>query len=133
MCFFGFQGYREFYIHRPQFSNCVLVKFCNGWCMDPIGVQRTQKTVVKSSTLYLDYGRQANGLETGNQDRRGKVLGQGRKARSNYQEADEAGNGQAMSVLGRQARERWEDLHGKEQSGKGVSVELVTICWADCM
>ena len=36
--------------------------------MDPIAVQRTQKTVVKSSTLYLDAGRQTNGLETGKQE-----------------------------------------------------------------
>ena len=41
---------------------------CNGWCMDPIAVQRTQKTVVKSSTFYLDSGRQANGLETGKRE-----------------------------------------------------------------
>ena len=67
-------------------------------------------------------------------ERRGEVLGQGWKARLNYQEADEAENqGQARSVPGRQAGERWKDLHGKEQSGKGVSVELVTIYWADCM
>ena len=51
----------------------VFLKFntlpmCNGWCMDPIAVQRTQKTVVKSSTFYLDSGRQANGLETGKQE-----------------------------------------------------------------
>ena len=36
--------------------------------MDPIAVQRTQKTVVKSSTFYLDSGRQTNGLETGKKE-----------------------------------------------------------------
>ena len=36
--------------------------------MDQIAVQRTQKAVVKSSTFYLDSGRQANGLEIGKQE-----------------------------------------------------------------
>jgi len=36
--------------------------------MDPIAVQKTQKTVVKSLTFYLDSGRQENGLETGKQE-----------------------------------------------------------------
>ena len=81
--------------------------------MDPIAVQRTQKTVVKSSTLYLDSGRQTNGLETGKQE-------SGEERQSSW-----SGTEGWVELPG--------DLHGKEQSGKGLSMELVTICWADCM
>ena len=94
-----------------QHSKVTNLVSCNGWCMDPIAVQRTQKTDVKSSTLYLDSGRQTNGLETGKQEsgveRRGKVLGQGRKAGSNYQEADESGTGEVgTGNAGRRTLER---------------------------
>ena len=74
--------------------------------MDPIAVQRTQKTVVKSSTFYLDAGRQTNGLETGKQE-------SGEERQSSW-----SGTEGWVGITRRQTKQGIRDRRGRYREGR---------------